>query len=68
MTDQPNNGAVANEEENAPQFSLQRIYVRDLSFEAPKSPAIFRQDGPRLSASTSTPVRSRWKAISTKWC
>ena len=44
MTDQPNNGAVANEEENAPQFSLQRIYVRDLSFEAPKSPAIFRQE------------------------
>ncbi|EGH67775.1 preprotein translocase subunit SecB, partial [Pseudomonas syringae pv. actinidiae str. M302091] len=41
MTDQPNNGAVANEE-NGPQFSLQRIYVRDLSFEAPKSPAIFR--------------------------
>ncbi|MBA1232452.1 protein-export chaperone SecB [Pseudomonas viridiflava] len=44
MTDQPNNGAVANEEENAPQFSLQRLYVRDLSFEAPKSPAIFRQE------------------------
>ena len=43
MTDQPNNGAISNEEE-APQFSLQRIYVRDLSFEAPKSPAIFRQE------------------------
>ncbi|EGH32354.1 preprotein translocase subunit SecB [Pseudomonas syringae pv. japonica str. M301072] len=43
MTDQPNNDAVANEE-NGPQFSLQRIYVRDLSFEAPKSPAIFRQE------------------------
>ncbi|MCI3947837.1 protein-export chaperone SecB [Pseudomonas syringae] len=43
MTDQPNNGAVENEE-NGPQFSLQRIYVRDLSFEAPKSPAIFRQE------------------------
>lgn len=36
MTDQPNNDAVANEE-NGPQFSLQRIYVRDLSFEAPKA-------------------------------
>jgi preprotein translocase subunit SecB len=42
MTDQSNSGAVSNEE--GPQFSLQRIYVRDLSFEAPKSPAIFRQD------------------------
>ncbi len=41
MTDQQN--TAANEEETAPQFSLQRIYVRDLSFEAPKSPAIFRQ-------------------------
>ncbi|NBA94131.1 protein-export chaperone SecB [Pseudomonas sp. R5(2019)] len=40
MTDQQNNGAA---DESAPQFSLQRIYVRDLSFEAPKSPAIFRQ-------------------------
>lgn len=29
---------------DAPQFALQRVYVRDLSFEAPKSPEIFRQD------------------------
>ncbi|TWH76098.1 preprotein translocase subunit SecB [Azomonas agilis] len=27
-----------------PQFALQRVYVRDLSFEAPKSPEIFRKD------------------------
>lgn len=31
-------------QQESPQFSLQRVYVRDLSFEAPKSPAIFRQD------------------------
>jgi preprotein translocase subunit SecB len=43
MTDQPNIEAAA-EEAQGPQFSLQRIYVRDLSFEAPKSPAIFRQE------------------------
>ncbi|MEG1082451.1 MAG: protein-export chaperone SecB, partial [Pseudomonas sp.] len=42
MTDQQNNDAAA-ADESAPQFSMQRIYVRDLSFEAPKSPAIFRQ-------------------------
>lgn len=42
MTDQQNTAAVS-DEDTAPQFSLQRIYVRDLSFEAPKSPAIFRQ-------------------------
>lgn len=43
MTDQPTSGPVT-EDAEAPQFSLQRIYVRDLSFEAPKSPAIFRQE------------------------
>ncbi|KQB55409.1 preprotein translocase subunit SecB [Pseudomonas endophytica] len=42
MTDQQNTAAVS-DEDTSPQFSLQRIYVRDLSFEAPKSPAIFRQ-------------------------
>ena len=42
MTEQATNGAA--EENQGPQFSLQRIYVRDLSFEAPKSPEIFRQE------------------------
>ena len=42
MTEQ-NNTAVA-QEDIAPQFSLQRIFVKDLSFEAPKSPEIFRED------------------------
>jgi preprotein translocase subunit SecB len=42
MTEQ-NTAAAATEEQGA-QFSLQRIYVRDLSFEAPKSPEIFRQE------------------------
>lgn len=42
MTEQTTNGAA--QKEQGPQFSLQRLYVRDLSFEAPKSPAIFRQE------------------------
>ncbi len=42
MTDQVTSGAA--EEAQGPQLSLQRIYVRDLSFEAPKSPEIFRQE------------------------
>ena len=42
MTDQATTGAAP--EAQGPQFSLQRIYVRDLSFEAPKSPEIFRQE------------------------
>jgi preprotein translocase subunit SecB len=52
MTDQQNNVAA---EEDGPQFSLQRIYVRDLSFEAPKSPAIFRQEwAPAVSLDLNT--------------
>lgn len=42
MTEQATNGATPNAQ--GAQFSLQRIYVRDLSFEAPKSPEIFRHD------------------------
>ena len=41
--EQTTNGAAADQDQGA-QFSLQRIYVRDLSFEAPKSPEIFRQE------------------------
>jgi len=59
MTDQPTNGGVATEDE-APQFSLQRIYVRDLSFEAPKSPAIFRQE---WTPSVSLDLNTRQKSL-----
>lgn len=38
------NNTVAAQEEPTSQFSLQRIYVKDLSFEAPKSPEIFREE------------------------
>jgi preprotein translocase subunit SecB len=57
MTDQANHGAAA---ENEPQFSLQRIYVRDLSFEAPKSPAIFRQ---QWEPSVSLDLNTRQKGL-----
>lgn len=59
MTDQTNNAAATNEE-NGPQFSLQRIYVRDLSFEAPKSPAIFRQE---WTPSVSLDLNTRQKPL-----
>lgn len=36
------NNQAAGAEAPTPQFSLQRVYVKDLSFEAPKSPEIFR--------------------------
>lgn len=59
MTDQVSNDA-ANEEAEGPQFSLQRIYVRDLSFEAPKSPAIFRQ---QWEPSVSLDLNTRQKQL-----
>jgi preprotein translocase subunit SecB len=59
MTDQVTNGA-ANEDVDGPQFSLQRIYVRDLSFEAPKSPAIFRQ---QWEPSVSLDLNTRQKQL-----
>lgn len=52
MTEQATNGAA---DEQQPQFSLQRIYLRDLSFESPKSPEIFRQEwNPSISLDLNT--------------
>ena len=36
-------GAAAGEQQTQPQFSMQRIYVKDISFESPNSPAVFQQ-------------------------
>ena len=40
MTDKP----AAPQENNEAQFMIQRIYVKDSSFEAPGTPAVFQQD------------------------
>ncbi|WP_447588540.1 protein-export chaperone SecB [Aquipseudomonas campi] len=58
MTEQANNGAA--QAEQGPQFSLQRIYVRDLSFEAPKSPEIFRKE---WTPSVALDLNTRQKAL-----
>ncbi|MEX0604890.1 MAG: protein-export chaperone SecB [Marinobacter sp.] len=34
--------AAGSEETNQPQFALQRIYIKDLSFESPNSPLVFQ--------------------------
>lgn len=39
-----NNQAAAQEMDAAPQFSIQRIYVKDISFETPNSPEIFTKE------------------------
>lgn len=40
--------------ENAqePQFAIQRIYTKDVSFETPNSPAIFQKNGNQKSSLT----------------
>jgi preprotein translocase subunit SecB len=38
-----NQQAAGNGEQNQPQFALQRIYVKDLSFESPNSPLLFQE-------------------------
>jgi preprotein translocase subunit SecB len=35
--------AAGNEEKSQPQFALQRIYVKDLSFESPNAPSVFQE-------------------------
>lgn len=32
-------------EQQKPQFAIQRIYTRDVSFESPNAPAIFAKNG-----------------------
>ena len=43
MSDQQANGAAAAEQQG-PQFAIQRIYTKDLSFETPNAPAIFKKE------------------------
>lgn len=59
MTEQTNGAAAQGEA--AAQFSLQRIYVKDLSFEAPKSPEIFRQE---WQPNVSLDLNTRQKTLS----
>ena len=47
MADETANGAAgaAPEAANQPQFALQRIYIKDVSFEAPNAPQVFQEQG-----------------------
>lgn len=48
MSDEQNNGAAASQEAQQPvggQLNLQKIYIKDASFEAPNAPDIFREEG-----------------------
>ena len=41
QTGAPQQAAQPQQDPNAPQFALQRIYLKDFSFESPRSPGIF---------------------------
>ena len=48
MSDETTNGAAAPVQQDAaagPAFSVEKIYVKDVSFEAPGAPAIFSEQG-----------------------
>ena len=50
-----NQQAAGNENQNQPQFALQRIYVKDLSFESPNSPVVFQEQWkPQVSLDLNT--------------
>ena len=44
MSDQTTNGAVAPAEAAGPAFTVEKIYVKDVSFEVPGAPAIFTEN------------------------
>jgi preprotein translocase subunit SecB len=47
--------AAGTENQNQPQFALQRIYLKDLSFESPNSPAVFQEQWkPQVSLDLNT--------------
>ncbi len=44
MADENQNSAEGSAEQAAPQFAIQRVYTKDISFETPNSPAIFQKE------------------------
>jgi len=44
MSDEIQNGEQAVTEQATPQFAIQRVYTKDVSFETPNSPAIFQKE------------------------
>ena len=43
MSDETSNGAAETTQPNGPVFTVEKIYVKDVSFEAPNAPAIFAE-------------------------
>ena len=59
MADQAANGAAAvDTAPNNAQFNLQKIYIKDASFEAPNAPAVYQEEGqPQLQLNLAQKVQ-----------
>ena len=59
MSDETTNGAAsAAHSQNGPVFTIEKLYVRDISFESPNAPAIFNETGkPELQLSLNQKVQ-----------
>ena len=45
MAEEQNQDAAAQEQQQQAQFQLQKLYVKDVSFELPNAPQVFQEDG-----------------------
>lgn len=45
MTEEQNQDVAGQEQQQQAQFQLQKLYVKDVSFEIPSAPQIFQEDG-----------------------
>lgn len=49
-------------------FQIQRIYTKDISFEAPNAPQVFQKDWQPEVKLDLTQLPANWLKASTKWC
>jgi len=64
MADQAANGAAAAETAPNAQFNLQKIYIKDASFEAPNAPAVFQEEGqPQLQLNLAQKVQTLGEGV-----
>jgi preprotein translocase subunit SecB len=57
MTDEPTTNGAGDTEESEANFQLEKIYLKDTSFESPRAPAVFQQQWqPEISLNLQTNV------------
>ena len=60
----PNGGAVPAHQPSGPQFSVEKIYVKDVSFESPKAPHVFNeQNAPQINMNLNQRVQRLGESV-----